>query len=664
MYGGTVAQSHRTNVARALRYLACLAPGIPPRTAPTLWGGWVIYTYGKACLGSMVLKKGGFGVRGVSHMGAAERGNGGVDSDSKRAPGWWGETGVQAPPVELDALPPYAWMYVLGDLGPFRRLFLVLTLASVVVVGLNFLAVFIVGEIITNLAHLSVEAILGRYLPLYLIFLLVIEGLDYFLRRYGEAIPSFYADFQRNRFLNAVLQLDFGRSGNIAKERIHALIDRYTRHLELFLDQWFWGLSRKLTEAVIVMAILFYQNVFIGGITVVYLIGFLTLAFYISSRFAPYARDFAAEAVHESTVRQNFVLNLGVVRRFRAGSFLARTIERVVSSKWASFDRLRAFHARRWFLQLNLFNALFIGTFFYGVYQVKTGTLPLGYLVLIKWAFDRLWFAVVLFIEYVVSLVQQREDARLVRGEFALLGAREASSLTTLSIPSTWREIALVNVAVAFPATSDRAAVQIRVPNFVLRRGTWVGIIGPSGVGKSTVLSMLMNLQPTNGGLRVDGEALPPGALSSDFVTVIANTDPLFKLTLRENVVLGGEPAAGELARVLAGVGATDFYGDGASVVGAADFNLSAGQEQRIRLARGLLQASDVYLLDEPFNSIDRATKSSVMRFLGEYLAGRTVVLVTHNPEDLDLVQELYSFEGDVLVPVSRPTRASDGTPV
>jgi len=409
---------------------------------------------------------------------------------------------------------------------------------------------------------------------------------------------------------------------------------------------------------VIVMGILFYQNLIVGGLAVVYLAGFLTLAFMISARFAPYAQDYAEESVRESTVRQNFILNLGVVRRFCAGRFLAVTIDRFVERKWASFDRLRAFHAQRWFLQLNLFNALFVGTFFYGVYQVKNGALPLGYLVLIRWAFERLWWIVVLFIEYFVALVQQREDARLVTAEFGQLLGQQDGQAPSIVVPAGWRELSLVDVPTTFPATVDRAAVRIRIPRFVLQRGGKVGVIGPSGVGKSTVLSMLTNQLSTSGGLRLDGAPLPAGDLSTAFVTVISNSDPLFKLSLRENVLLGRDVSPGELSRILGGVQANEFYGDGSAIVGSPEFNLSAGQEQRIRLARGLLQASDVYLLDEPFNSVDQATKGEILRFLGEYLRERTVVLVTHNPDDLGFIEALYRFNGEVLEPCPRSVLA------
>jgi ABC-type transport system involved in cytochrome bd biosynthesis fused ATPase/permease subunit len=205
-----------------------------------------------------------------------------------------------------------------------------------------------------------------------------------------------------------------------------------------------------------------------------------------------------------------------------------------------------------------------------------------------------------------------------------------------------------------FPATVDRAAVRIRVPRFVLRRGAKVGIIGPSGVGKSTVLTMLTNQLPTAGGLRLDGAPLPAGELGAGFITVISNSDPLFKLPLRENVLLGRDVSPTELSRILTGVRANEFYGDGAAVVGSPEFNLSAGQEQRIRLARGLLQASEVYLLDEPFNSVDQATKGEILRFLGDFLRERTVVLVTHNPDDLGWIEELYRFNGEVLEPYPR----------
>ena len=85
-------------------------------------------------------------------------------------------------------------------------------------------------------------------------------------------------------------------------------------------------------------------------------------------------------------------------------------------------------------------------------------------------------------------------------------------------------------------------------------------------------------------------------------------------------------------------------------VIGDKDTHFSSGQLQRIRILRGLLTDSEVYLLDEPFNGIDNFNKAKIMKFLLEYIKDKTVVLVTHNKEELKLVKKNYQFKENTLI--------------
>lgn len=168
--------------------------------------------------------------------------------------------------------------------------------------------------------------------------------------------------------------------------------------------------------------------------------------------------------------------------------------------------------------------------------------------------------------------------------------------------------------------------------------GARVAVIGPSGSGKSTLLSLVGGfLEPDQGRIRVDGQditALPPGRRP---VSMLFQDQNLFPhLTVAQNLGLGlrpdlrlSEPQRARVAQVLAEVGLE-------GTENRRPANLSGGQQSRVALARVLLRARPVLLLDEPFAALGPALKAEMLALLAR-IADRTnatVLMVTHDPGD------------------------------
>ncbi|MBT2537677.1 thiol reductant ABC exporter subunit CydD [Arthrobacter sp. ISL-69] len=165
--------------------------------------------------------------------------------------------------------------------------------------------------------------------------------------------------------------------------------------------------------------------------------------------------------------------------------------------------------------------------------------------------------------------------------------------------------------------------------------GRWLAVTGASGSGKSTLLAVMLGfLPPHSGRLAVSGRAAwcPQEA-------------HLFDSTIRGNLMLGRpEGKAGdaerEMADALAAVGLEPLLhrlADGADTrIGPAGAFLSGGERQRLAVARTLMTGADVILLDEPTAHLDAGAGRAMLADLRRGLTGRTVVLVTHNPDDID----------------------------
>ena len=190
---------------------------------------------------------------------------------------------------------------------------------------------------------------------------------------------------------------------------------------------------------------------------------------------------------------------------------------------------------------------------------------------------------------------------------------------------------------------------------FRVEGGLWTCLLGPSGVGKTTLLRVIAGLEP--GGLVVADS----GGDLRGRIAWMAQQDLLLPwLPAVDNVLLGPrlrgagrrelrrlrEPARALLARV--------GLGDRAESLPAT---LSGGMRQRVALARTLMEDRPVVLMDEPFSALDAITRHRLQDLAAELLSGRTVLLVTHSPlEALRLGHEVYVLSGRPAKP-SRPLR-------
>lgn len=199
------------------------------------------------------------------------------------------------------------------------------------------------------------------------------------------------------------------------------------------------------------------------------------------------------------------------------------------------------------------------------------------------------------------------------------------------SRPGRAAGVELVNVGAAWPGTGT----VFSGVSATAAPGTWLAVTGPSGAGKSTLLAVLLGFLPAaTGRAEVTGTAAwcPQEA-------------HLFDSTLRGNLMLGlpaaGGPAAGDAAleAALTAVGLSTMVSRlpaGLDTrIGPGGSFLSGGERQRLAVARTLLTGAEVILLDEPTAHLDAQAGREMLADLRAGLKDRTVVMVTHNPADI-----------------------------
>nr|WP_294525031.1 glucan ABC transporter ATP-binding protein/ permease [uncultured Rhodopila sp.] len=235
---------------------------------------------------------------------------------------------------------------------------------------------------------------------------------------------------------------------------------------------------------------------------------------------------------------------------------------------------------------------------------------------------------------------------------FAILDARssvpEKDNARTLWAPRG--EVRFEDVSFEYPNGGGPVLSDV---SFDARPGTSVALVGHTGAGKSTAMSLLQRLwDPSSGRITIDGQDLRDITLDSlrSNIGMVFQESLLFNRTIRENLMVGRPDATeDEMERACRMADAHEFIIRQANgydtMIGERGTSLSGGQRQRLAIARALLKDPPILILDEATSALDAATEARVGRALKALMAGRTTFIIAHRLSTVRDADEILVFE-------------------
>lgn len=198
-----------------------------------------------------------------------------------------------------------------------------------------------------------------------------------------------------------------------------------------------------------------------------------------------------------------------------------------------------------------------------------------------------------------------------------------------------FNEIEFKNVTFKYPFDKQPVINNI---SFTIIKGETLGIVGPTGAGKSTLIRQLLReFNVTEGQINIDGSSIESYQIEAirNLVGYVPQSHMLFKRSIEDNIMIGDPKAS--LKALDRAVMIADFekdfsalQKDMSTMVGESGVTLSGGQKQRLSIARALIKDPEILILDDSLSAVDAKTEDTIINHLKDFRKGKTNIIVAH----------------------------------
>jgi subfamily B ATP-binding cassette protein MsbA len=255
--------------------------------------------------------------------------------------------------------------------------------------------------------------------------------------------------------------------------------------------------------------------------------------------------------------------------------------------------------------------------------------------------------SLVLFLSYLNKMYKPMQDLSRMSDQYSKAAIGYERVREVLEMDSAVTDAPHARPAPAFRGTvefdrvtlsygGDRPAV--RDLSCRIHPGKVTAIVGPTGAGKTSLISLIMRFyDPVSGAVRIDGHDIREFTQKSlrDQISMVSQESVLFRASIRDNIAYGQPDATFDrILRAAAAANAHEFIAkmpEGYdTIVGERGVTLSGGQRQRIAIARAVIRDSPILILDEPSSGLDSASEKLVFDALDRLMEGKTSIVIAH----------------------------------
>jgi ATP-binding cassette subfamily B protein len=424
---------------------------------------------------------------------------------------------------------------------------------------------------------------------------------------------------------------------------LQTIINEDVNQLERFFNNEVNEIVQIAASTILIGCIFFYLSPSIAMGTIVPIPVILCIVSYFQKQLEPMYLGVRGKAGILASRLETCISGMPVIKSYVAEKWQLKLLEK--DSRAYMDANAKAITMSSAFVPLVRFAVLlgFLLTLVYGGYKTLIGDFHVGaYSVMVflsqrfLWPFTRLGQVVDNF---------SRAKAAATR-VFAILETSSFAEHNGQKKEKVSGEITFTDLEFSYPETTKPSISQL---NLKITDKQFVGIVGPTGSGKSTILKLLMRFyEPSSGSLCIGGKKIENVNLHSlrDSISYVSQDSPLFPGTVADNIAFGSEKDSRKMQNAAEFSESAEFIAelkDGFDTeVGERGQKLSGGQRQRLAIARAIYKDAPIMVFDEATSAVDNDTELAIQKSLMKIAHNKTMIVVAHRLSTIRHADHIY----------------------